>query len=237
MGIYNNNDKARTYPYACVGNGLQLVGFPRLAPSDYKAEYNITVAAGGGSVTITPVSGNTDANLKSYKAQIFAKEAPQVAFGSLDLGNPANPFVIDTSVLDASKDWVLRFFASKQGSTEIYPAEIYMDIIISKGTIAAGATDLKVRLPLYTYEAENILRPVSSVTVNGNESLAPSDDIAGLTATVEGALNAAGESFTSVTVVDGTPGTFTVTIEGTTKGDLVITAQDGNPATVSIPLK
>lgn len=233
--MLENKGQKRTHEYADAQNGIKLKEVSRLYPSDFKPEFDLVVAAGGASVTITPTNGNLDNGLESYKAVIYDDNGNE-AFGALDLALPANPIVINTTVLDANKLWTLQFTASRKGAGDVCSASECLEIDITTGQIAAGLTK-KVRLPFFTYEAVDVDRVIASISVNGQSVVPAGDTIGDVQAAIEAALDLADAAYTVVTVADGAVGTFTITIEGAVDQKLIIEAVDGVAATIPIALK
>ncbi len=98
---------ALTNPFACPTNVAKLKGIEKVDCCSYLATFSYVVAAGGATTTITPITGNESGDLNHYRVCVY--DGVNRVCGSLDLANPTNPFVIDTSSLNPSAAWCLEF--------------------------------------------------------------------------------------------------------------------------------
>lgn len=126
---------ALTNPYACPTNFAKLKGIDKVDCCNYLASFQYAIASGGATTTITPLTGNTSGDLKYYTVCVY--DGVSKVCGQLDLANPTNPFVIDTSSLDAGADWCLTFQAAVGGGVGDAPCDLEYQKAV--GSPAAGA--------------------------------------------------------------------------------------------------
>ncbi len=130
-----------TNPYANQSNALQVIGINKLGDCQptYYASVSYVVAAGGATTTITPLTGNDSAALNYYRVEVYDGE--NTATAQLDLLNPTNPFVVDTSSLDASANWTLLFYGSEGGDVNIASCELDYKVELGAIGVAGGSGD------------------------------------------------------------------------------------------------
>ena len=125
-----------TNPYACPSNALKL-SVDKVAYCQYYASFSYVVAAGGASVTITPLTGNSSADLNYYRVSV--SDGSKTVANSLDLASPAAAFVINTSTLDPSAPWSLAFAGSEGGDVGDAGCSLCYELKLGVVGIAGGS--------------------------------------------------------------------------------------------------
>jgi hypothetical protein len=112
------NSLAENYPFVnpYAKGGILQPRIDQIDKCQYLASVGYSVAVGGATTTITPITGNLSPDLDFYRVEITDNENPR-AVGSLDLNNRTTPFVIDTSGLNTAKPWVLFFYGNDDYQT------------------------------------------------------------------------------------------------------------------------
>ena len=123
----------KTNPFADPQNFAILKGIEKVDGCDYSATFQYDIAAGGATTTITPLTGNT--GVKYYSVCVY--DGMNRICGTLDLLNPANPFIIDTSTLDANYDWILEFSGAETATIGDAPCGLIYQVKL--GSPAGGA--------------------------------------------------------------------------------------------------
>jgi len=126
-----------TNPYA--EGGVMKLKIDKIDCCDYLASVGYTVAAGGATTTITPLTGNTSADLKYYRVEIY--DGTTCVANSLDLTAPTVDFVVNTSTLDASAEWTLMFFGCEGGNVGDAGCELCYKKSLGVIGIAGGSGD------------------------------------------------------------------------------------------------
>ena len=88
--------------------------FPQIDCCKYYASVGYAVAADGLSATITPLTGNLEGDLRYYRVEVC--DGTNRVAAELDLQNRSTPFVVNTSTLNSTKEWVF-FFYGELGAT------------------------------------------------------------------------------------------------------------------------
>ncbi|MCK4883254.1 MAG: hypothetical protein KAS30_00145, partial [Candidatus Diapherotrites archaeon] len=169
-----------TNPYANQSNALQVIGINKLGDCQptYYASVSYVVAAGGATTTITPLTGNDSAALNYYRVEVYDGE--NTATAQLDLLNPTNPFVVDTSSLDASANWTLLFYGSEGGDVNIASCELDYKVDLgaigvaggSGNTIPAKWKNVEILLLLTSTSDANFSKfPSGGVAIAANETV------------------------------------------------------------------
>jgi len=100
-----------TNPYA--EGGVMKLKIDKTDNCDYLASFGFAVTAGGAITVITPLTGNTSADLKYYRVEIY--DGSKCVANSLDLAARTTPFVVNTSTLDPKAEWTLFFYGEQGG--------------------------------------------------------------------------------------------------------------------------
>jgi hypothetical protein len=130
--------KAFTNPYACPTNSLKLKGIKHVGCCNYLASFGYVIAAGGATTTITPLTGNTSADLRYYRVTV--SDGSISVANELDLASPTVAFVVDTSSLDASAAWTISFAGALAGGLGNADCSLCYDIHLCCGAAIAGVS-------------------------------------------------------------------------------------------------
>ena len=190
------NSYALTNPYATSGTALTLKGIKRIDDNEYLASFQYVIAAGGATTTITPITGNTQGDLKHYRVEI--SDGVTVATAQLSLAARTTPFVVDTSGLVTTAAWSISFYGAvaNGGVGDAYDRLSYkIDLAlaaavagVTANTIPAQWVNVTALLKLTsTDDAAFDLFPAAGLVINNGDSI---DLIDYLTGAVE--LNNAG---------------------------------------------
>ena len=190
------NSYALTNPYATSGTALTLKGIKRIDDNEYLASFQYVIAAGGATTTITPITGNTQGDLKHYRVEI--SDGVTVATAQLSLAARTTPFVVDTSGLVTTAAWSISFYGAvaNGGVGDAYDRLSYkVDLAlaaavagVTANTIPAQWVNVTALLKLTsTDDAAFDLFPAAGLVINNGDSI---DLIDYLTGAVE--LNNAG---------------------------------------------
>jgi hypothetical protein len=122
---YSDNDYqegaslAGNYPFVnpYAKGGILRPRIDKIDKCQMLASIGYTVAVGGATTTITPITGNETPDLDFYRVEITDNENPNRAMKSLDLNNRSTPFVVDTSILNPALPWTLFFFGNEDYQT------------------------------------------------------------------------------------------------------------------------
>jgi hypothetical protein len=184
MAFNENNSisdlEVLTNPYANKSNALQVVGLSKLGDCQptYYASVSYVVAAGGATTTITPLTGNDSAALNYYRVEIY--DGTNTATAQLDILNPTNPFVVNTSSLDASANWTLFFYGSEDGSIGSAACELDYKVELGAIGVAGGSGDtipaswknVEILLLLTSSSDANFTKfPSGGVAIAANQSI------------------------------------------------------------------
>lgn len=109
-----SDNYAFTNPYA-QGGAIRLK-IDKIEKCEYLASFGYVVAVGGATVTVTPITGNTQPDLEYYRVEVSDGLNTQVV-NQLDLANRTTPFVINTSTLDINREWTIFFYGADDYQT------------------------------------------------------------------------------------------------------------------------
>ena len=123
-------------PYA--PKGVLVNKFPQLDCCKYYASVGYVVSANGSNTTISPLTGNLSGDLRYYRVEIY--EGGKCKTGELDLNNRTTDFVIDTSTLDSTKEWVFSFYGSLGTQVGEVGCQCKYNWTVCKPQSAAGDT-------------------------------------------------------------------------------------------------
>ncbi len=126
-----------TNPYAEWG--VMKLKIDKIDCCDYLASVGFVVAPGGATTTITPLTGNTSADLKYYRVEIY--DGNTCVANSLDLANKTTPFVVNTSTLDATAEWTLMFLGCEGGNIGDAGCELCYKKHLGAIGVAGGSGD------------------------------------------------------------------------------------------------
>lgn len=107
------NSIAENYPFTnpyAQGGAIQL-RIEKIDKCAYLASFGYVVAAGGATLTVTPITGNLQPDLDYYRVEVSDGLNEQVS-NSLDLANRTTPFVVNTSTLDPNLPWTMFFYGA-----------------------------------------------------------------------------------------------------------------------------
>jgi len=99
---------AYTNPYA-QGGAIKLK-IDKIDNCEYLASFSYVVAAGGATLTATPITGNLQPDLDHYRVEV-SDGITQVA-NSLVLASPTAAFVVNTSTLNPNNPWTMFFYGA-----------------------------------------------------------------------------------------------------------------------------
>jgi hypothetical protein len=123
--------QAPNNPFACPSNAVKM---HTVGPccGVLLAAFSYAVTDNGDTVTFTPLTGNTSADLKYYRWSVVDKNGEAVGV-ALDLNSPAAAVVANTAQLDKSGPFKVKFAACKQAGAEeaAIMYEIYIDDVTS----------------------------------------------------------------------------------------------------------
>lgn len=110
------NNIGDNYPYTnpYAKGGVVKLQIGKTAGCDYLASFSYVVAAGGATLTATPLTGNTSANLKYYTVEVY--DGIKCVAGQLLLSARTAAFVVDTSTLVKENPWQIRFSGCEGGN-------------------------------------------------------------------------------------------------------------------------
>jgi hypothetical protein len=107
------NTLANNYPFTAPyaqGGGMRL-RIDKIDHCEYLASFGYVVAAGGATATITAITGHDGPDLDFYRVE-FSDGLNEPVANSLDKQNPTNPFIVNTSSLDSTREWTMSFFGN-----------------------------------------------------------------------------------------------------------------------------
>ena len=119
--------QAPNNPFACASNAVKM---HTVGPccGTLLAVYSYEVQDAGGTMVLTPLTGNTSTDLKYYRWSIVDKNG-KAEGGALDLNAPSAAVTVNTSQLDASGPFKVKFAACEQNGTE--EKSVSYDIVIN----------------------------------------------------------------------------------------------------------
>jgi hypothetical protein len=158
-----------TNPYTCPSNAVQL-SIDKVDCCQYYASFSYVVAAGGATVTVTPLTGNTSADLNYYRVSV--SDGSKTVANSLDLASPAAAFVINTSTLDPSAAWTLTFAGSEGGDIGDAGCGLCYDLKLGVVGVAGASGD---SIPAEWVNVSFLLKLTS--TDDPNFNLFPADGL------------------------------------------------------------
>ena len=179
-GVNPSSNYALTNPYATSGTALQLKGIKRIDDNEYLASFQYVIAAGGATTTITPLTGNTQGDLKHYRVEIY--DGVNTATAELSLAARTTPFVVDTSSLIATNAWTIYFYGAVANGAVgdaydrlSYKVELALAAAVAGvtgNTIPAQWVNVTALLKLTsTNDAAFDLFPVAGLVINDGDSI------------------------------------------------------------------
>ena len=129
-----------TNPFANGSNVMELIGIDKVDNCQYLAVVSAVVAAGGATATVTPITGNLDADLNHYTVTISDGINPPVS-NQLSLAARTTPFVVNTSSLDPTAPWNLMFSGAEGGNVKDAPCELCYNVNMGIIGVAGGTVN------------------------------------------------------------------------------------------------
>ena len=134
MALQNEGDlQLVRNPYVNPSNVLKVKGFG-YEQYAYLASYAYTIAAGGATTTILPLTGNLGGDLRFYRVEVY--DGFNRVAGKLDLAARTTAFVINTTTLDPTSAWTLFFYGSEVTDGVEYNLDYKVEL--NAGSAASG---------------------------------------------------------------------------------------------------
>lgn len=159
-------NKPRNNPFASGFNAVRM-HTDGACCDGYLAVFAYEVAGGGANLTITPITGNEASGLKFYRVTVY-DQFGNAATGALDLNNPTAPFIIDTSNLDASGAWVIKFAGCADAGELTYSLTINSIANNPKGETTPANYQNVYLVPQHTGAAADFAFPIGLKLYDGD---------------------------------------------------------------------